>query len=128
MSDDFNSIIKRTDETLSMDLAGALRYFCFYNLSEFYRRYGDELEMSRATFFRVVQGDYSSGDKVDRVTALCEKLGLMDTSGAGSSFLVKQNMITDLVKYAKSICDNPSIYNLTNLKKFIDEKGHRILA
>ena len=112
---------------LSRDTSSAVRYFCFGNLSEFYRRYRGELSMSRATFFRVLQGEYATEENVNLVELLAVRLKITDKKG-GSSYLIKSQLTSQFVDIADKVLRKASIQALDELREFLKENRGVFLA
>lgn len=115
-------------DILSRDVAIALKHYCFNNITEFFRRYENELNMSKATFHRIVQGEYTSVDKINEVVILAKKLGLVLDDKEGCEWLVKKNLMGELIKKCVTLTNNPSIHNLGEVKTFIDKYRLAVLS
>jgi len=126
----FNFDKPRLDEKkdfMSRDLVALVRYFCFSNISEFYRRYSEELGVSRATFFRMIQGGAVAREKVAKVSEVCSRLGLLENEDE-CDWVAKKKLTIELVKRTKILCENPSINNLGNLKEHVDKHAFKLLS
>lgn len=105
---------------LSRDTAQAIRYFSFNNCSEFYVRYHTELGMSRATFFRLLQGEYATIENARSIELLAQRLGLSDKKG-GSSYLVKSRIVTQFVQIVEQVITRSTVESLNALQEFLGE-------
>ena len=115
-------------EILSRDVAIAIRHYCFNNITEFYRRYEEEIPMSKATFHRVLQGEYTASEKVKDIVSLSKKLGLVLNDKEGCEWLVKKNLVDELVRMCVALTTNPSIHNLGMLKDFLSKYRLAVLT
>jgi len=113
---------------ISYDVTMAIKHYCFNNLTEFYKRYEIELDMSLATFHRTLSGEYSSKSKIARITTIAKNLGLMLSDEEGSEWLVKKNLIIELVKRCDKLSMTPSIQSLGELKVFMEKYRLAILS
>ena len=94
---------------LSRDTAGAIKHFCFNNITEFWRRYSADLPMSRVTFHRAVIGENVYEENAEAIENLTIRLGIADKQG-GSTYLVKNKIIPILLKLIDRlrVCDHDS--------------------
>ena len=120
---------RRTDRTtlLSRDTAAALRYFCFGNQSEFYDRFKTDLGMSRATFYRVMQGEYATDENVQYVELLAKRLKLTDRGG-GSSYLVKARLTARLVELCSVVTRRGTVKAIEDIREFLKENKAVLLS
>ena len=94
---------------LSRDIAGAIKYFSYNNITEFWRRHKTELFMSRVTFHRAIIGENVYEENADIIENLAIRLGIADKQG-GSIYLVKNRIIPILLKLIDQmiVCDHDS--------------------
>jgi len=114
---------------LSRDTAEAIKIHCWGNVSEFYRRYTLQLDMSQATFYRTLSGEYSSDDTVGKIVAIVElnRIGFKDEETQQENvWNTKKIYIKEMFRVIDAIVANPSLDNLSTLKIFA-EKYRRAL-
>lgn len=116
----------RTD-LLSRDTAGAIRYFCFGNVGEFYKRFKNELGMSRSTFYRILQGEFATPENIKYVELLAVRLKVAD-KGGGSLYLVKSRLAAKHVELSKKVLSRLSPESISNLRKFLEEHRGVLLS
>ena len=112
---------------LSRDTASAIRYFCFNNPAEFYERFKNDLGMSRATFYRVMQGEYATPENVQYIELLAKRLKLTD-KGGGSSYLVKGRLTSKFVELAQVVVSRGTIKSVEDLRVFLKENKGVLLS
>ena len=111
---------RNTERTtlLSRDTAAAIRYFCFGNTGEFYKRFKNDLGMSRATFYRIMQGEYATPENVSWIGHLAKRLKLTD-KGGGSSYLVKVRLMTKLVELSDAVASKSTVKTVDDLRAYL---------
>jgi hypothetical protein len=114
-------LLTANPDTLSRDIAIAIKHFCFNNLTEFFRRYEQELPMSRATFHRIIQGEYTVPEKIKEVESVAKRLGLVVGNEGGTEWLIQKTLVNKLIDLCTELTNNPSITNLGELKTFLDK-------
>ena len=116
-------------DVLDRDLVHALRHFCFNNFTEFYIRYKFELRMSKATFFRIMNGEMTSVEKIRSLKIIMKKMGVVkDVKTQGCEWLVQKNLVVELIRYVDAILEMPTLTNLANLKDFINKYKLMMIA
>lgn len=108
------------NSVLSRDISVSIKNYCWDNISEFYRRFGTALQMSAATFYRALSGDYSTEETVHKIMMVVDlnKIGfeLMEEK----NWNVKKIYISELLRLIKQLMENPSMTNLNEMKVFLD--------
>lgn len=105
---------------LSKDVINGIRYYCFNNLSEFYRRFKDEIPMCRSGFFNILASDTGSRVHIQALETLAKRLNIMDKDG-GSSLMVKERAVYDLIKLVSRHVRRPTVTTLQELQEFLSD-------
>lgn len=81
---------------ISRDAVQAIKYYSHNNLTEFFNRHHDMLNMGRSTFHRILAGESSSYENVVSIEDICTRLGIMDPGG-GSTYYIYAKTIRNLI-------------------------------
>ena len=110
------------NEFLSRDTAAAIKYYCFENLRVFHSRFTDELRMTKANFYRIINGGKTGPNNIRKIEELSLALGIIRQDGTGASeTLVQKKLIRGILELTDTLFQNPGMDNLGKLKAFIDK-------
>jgi len=112
---------------VSKDVISAIKYYCFNNLTEFYRRFENLLpDMSKSNFHRIFQGEGTSREKVKSIHKIASKLEILSPSD-NSNRHPKQNIVNDLLTLIDNLIENPSMENFGRIKLFLKHKRYELI-
>lgn len=106
---------------LPRDTAVAIKQYCWDNISEFYRRFEKELNISQATFYRALSGDYSSETTIDNIMKIVEMFKIGYENREASAWEIKKIYVKEMFRVIDQIINNPSLENLSSLKVFAEK-------
>lgn len=111
----------KRNSILPRDITGFIKLHCWDNISEFYRRYKEQLGVSQATFYRALSGDYSSEDTIDAIMRVVRdnKIGLNEQET--SAWEIKKIYVREMFRLIDILLDNPSLTNLSEIRIFSDK-------
>lgn len=104
-------------DIISLDMRVAIKYACYGNLAELYRRHKADLDMSRATWSLAMRGGAVSEVNRDSIVNLANNLDLF--VGENCSWLDKMNAITEFVDLVELFLKKSDILTLQKIRKFL---------
>jgi len=95
-------------------------------MGEFFNRYGEHLEVSRATFYRLMAGYPCATSKVLNVETAAQRLGIKKTMDQG--WVERKKILIKLVDLIDTLCQQMTLEHLGHLKLFITKYRFTILG
>jgi len=111
---------------VSGDTIAAIKQYCYTNVSQFFKRHEEEIDLSRSTFFRLMGGHNSTSKNVLIMEQLAEKMGIKKAMDDG--WMERQKLVNRLFKYLDDIMERPDMANLARLKTYLEKNRIRILG
>jgi hypothetical protein len=108
---------------LSQDVSIAIKRYCWDNLGEFYRRYKIELNVSQATFYRAISGDYSTDKTINAIMKVVDDFKIGYDQKTENSWEIKKIFVKGLLEACDTFLENASIQNMNHLKMYVE--NHR---
>jgi phosphoenolpyruvate carboxylase len=106
---------------LPRDTAVAIKQYCWDNISEFYRRFQKDLNISQATFYRAMSGDYSSEETVNNIMKIVEMFKIGYENKEMNAWEIKKIYVKEFLRVCKDLLQNPSLNNLGELRIFLEK-------
>lgn len=118
-----------TRQTLiSRDLVEGIRYYCFSNFTEFYRRHEKELNMSYTTFSRALRGLDITDDTLQSIEELAVDLGLYNSKTGGSDYIAYKVVRREFCKKIDAVIKSFSCRTWEALVQYYIEHKQKIIG
>ncbi len=111
---------------VSLDNLRALKDHCWDNISGFYKKYKEELDMSQATFYRAVQGHYSSPEVVNKIEDIIRRYNIDLLDAPKDPWEVKKIYVKELTDMVDMYINTPTTSNLLRLRETFDSLKRKL--